>query len=361
MEQRLSAAVIGCGRMGAFTSEGVRRFAPACWFPLAHAEAIAAHPGLSLVALSDTNPDMLRQAAEKYAVADTFEDPLMLLQKVRPSLVGIATRTVGRADLIAAAIANGVRALHVEKPLCNSVSELAALQRLLAATDVYLTYGTVRRFFQIYRRALALCESEVYGTLREIRVNLGGASLFWTHPHAIDLILFAAGARQVTGVQAHLAEVEFGASRSEILSDPRVVNASVHFDDGVAGHITQGLGADLVLSCTGGEIAVMADGASIECYQVPEGKAYPVRQALAASGDDAAPGGTLAPVSQLVACLEGQAAAIEANATVKRDVLRGQEIALTLVQSHLENARIIAPGAVDPELVVHAMTGGRHA
>ncbi len=38
----ISAAVIGCGRMGAFTSEGVRRHAPRAWLPLAHAEAIGA-------------------------------------------------------------------------------------------------------------------------------------------------------------------------------------------------------------------------------------------------------------------------------------------------------------------------------
>ena len=46
-----AGAVVGCGRMGAFPSDVIRRFAPACWLPLGHCEAMSAHPDIELKAL----------------------------------------------------------------------------------------------------------------------------------------------------------------------------------------------------------------------------------------------------------------------------------------------------------------------
>lgn len=360
--ERLNAAVIGCGRMGAFTSEDVKRHAPACWFPLNHAEAIAANPALRLAAVCDVDAAAVQRAAQAHAVPATFTDPNRLLEEIRPAVLGIATRTIGRADLIERAVASGTRALHVEKPLCNSVAELASLRACLGRPDVFATYGAIRRFFPIYRRARALAESGTYGALREIRVQMGSAALYWTHAHSIDLMLFSAGERRPIGVQARLAEVERGDAAADIQSDPRVIAATVHFEDGVTGHVTQALGADLVFSCSEGEIEVRADGHALEVYAARDGSPYPTRERLGDGGNHGGePGGTLAPVSQLVACLQGDAAAIAANAVVKRDILLGQQIAFAIVQSHLEGSRIVPADALDDTMFIHARTGGRHA
>ena len=45
----MKAGVIGCGRMGAFTSKGVIKHAPDCWFPLSHIESFIAHPKIELI------------------------------------------------------------------------------------------------------------------------------------------------------------------------------------------------------------------------------------------------------------------------------------------------------------------------
>lgn len=359
MEQQLIAAVIGCGRMGAFTSDSVRTFAPACWLPLSHAEAIKSHPRLALKALSDIDPGMLTQAVEKYQVEQHFSKPLDLLNEIRPALVGIATRTIGRADLMLSAIAAGTRAIHAEKPLCNSVSELNALRTVLEREDVFVTYGAIRRFLGIYQRARALADSGQYGALREIRVNLGSAPLFWTHPHSIDLLLFGAGNRRAVGVQAYLADVVSETSRIRIESDPRVITASIYFEDGVVGHITQALGSDFVLSCENAEIVVRADGSDMGIYSVGEGIYPTMKPQLDVATQEI--GGTLAPISQLVACIDGDLDSIAKNAIVKRDILAGQQIAFAMLQSHLEGSRIISLFDVDPEIVILARTGGRHA
>lgn len=347
--------------MGAFTSESVRCHAPACWLPLSHADAIRQHPRTRLAALCDVDPDAVRRAGAAHGVEALYTNPRLLLDEVRPRLAAIATRTMGRAVLIADALAAGARALHVEKPLCNGVHELRELRTVLSADTVYVTYGAVRRHFPIYRRARELADSGDYGALREIRVALGRGQLFWTHPHAVDLILFAAGARRMAGVQARLADVRSRASRFAVESDPLVVGATLHFDDGVAGHITQALGADLVLSCADAEIAVRADGLALDVYAARAGSPYPSLEPLAGPSGDAGPCGTLAPIAHLAACLDEDPAAIAANRIVKRDVLRGQQVLFAMLQSHLEGSRIVEPEAADEAIFIEAITGGRHA
>lgn len=356
---KLVGAVIGCGRMGAFTSDSVRRNAPAFWFPLSHAEAMQEHDGIELAALCDMDGGTLARAAQTYGVTRNFTDPAQLLHEVRPHVLGIATRTLGRAELILAALNGGTRALHVEKPLCNSVSELSRLSNAFAGSNVFVTYGALRRHFDVYRHALDLALSGTYGTLREVRVNLGSASLYWTHAHSIDLILFSGAGRKVLGAQARLANVTMDGPCT-IDSDPTILSASIHFEDGLVGHITQALGSDLILSCSGGEIGVRGNGGRLELYASKDG-GYPVAFDLEASTSPARREGTLSPMTQLVSCLAGNPKAIADNVIVKQDILAGQAIAFSFIQSHLEGSRIVDPAALDGNLTIWARTDGRYA
>src|SRR5437016_2023510 len=126
---RLKAAVIGCGRMGAFTNPRVRQYAPPFWMPLSHAEAMAAQPELSLMALCDSNAEQLARAQKEHGVSKGYSAYRKLIDEVKPDVLGIATRTRERPAIIEQALASGVRALHVEKPLCNSVAQLSRLEK----------------------------------------------------------------------------------------------------------------------------------------------------------------------------------------------------------------------------------------
>jgi scyllo-inositol 2-dehydrogenase (NAD+) len=357
----LDAAVVGCGRMGAFTSAAVQKFAPSCWRPLAHAEAIRSHPALRLAALADNEPQALDRAALHYGIERRYLDPRRLFDEVRPALAGIATRTIGRAAILTHAVAAGTRALHIEKPLCNTMAELSQLESLFDRDDVFATYGTIRRLLRPYRGAFAGAASGRWGELREVQVNLGRGALYWTHPHSVDLLLAATAGRDVQAVQARLSGVERGAHALEIDSDPVIESASVWFDGGIEGRITRSPGSDLVLACADAQIAVEADGRSASLY-APEGDdPYPTRRPLACDGVPDGPGGTLAPLSQLVACLQGNAAAQAANATVRNDILRGQRILFAFVQSHAQGGRAVTLDDVDPGWAVLARSGNRYA
>ncbi|WP_439567631.1 Gfo/Idh/MocA family protein [Sphingopyxis sp.] len=355
------AAVIGCGRMGAFTSPAVREYAPACWFPLAHAEAVQAHGDLELAALCDPSAEGLARAQAHYGVARGYADHLSLLKAEELDLVTVATRTIGRAGIIADCFDVGVRALHIEKPLCSSVAELRRIEAMEAGGDLFLTYGTVRRFFPIYRHAVTLASGGDYGALREIRATLGQGALYWTHPHAVDLILMAAGGRRVEAVQARLAGVERAAGAMTIKTDPVIEAATIWFEDGVAGHIGRSPGMDLVLSCQSAELTVLNDGHGLAISDYSGANPYPDRQSVTVGFDPEAPAGTLAPIRELVACLDGDATARRSNAANRRAILTGQHILFAMVQSHLESARPVALDAVDPAIVIEARTGGNNA
>lgn len=356
----IEAAVIGCGRMGAFTSGAVRLFAPECWFPLSHAEAIGAEPRIRLAAMCDADPAQLERARAAFGVPAGFTDAGVLAQAVRPQLASVATRTIGRAGIIETLYAAGTRAFHLEKPLCNSVAELGNLQRILGESGVHATFGAVRRNFHIYRHAVRLARSGEFGPLLEVRANFGVGALYWVHPHAIDLILLAAEGSSVVGVDAKLGALEL--AQSTVTNDPVVESATIWFADGVAGHIGRGPGLDFVLSCRDGEIIVRADGRTLEIAaqrgEDPylERSSYPVGS-IPAQGSQ----GTLASITQLADCLEGDPAAQAANAHTKRDILVGQAIAFACVQSHWEGSRIVTLDAIDPEMQILAQTGGNFA
>jgi predicted dehydrogenase len=185
--------------------------------------------------------------------------------------------------------------------------------------------------------------------------------LYWTHPHSVDLILYIAGERRVAAVQARLANVVNGDARLAISSDPVVESASIYFEGGLAGHITQAAGSDLVLSCSEAEITVESDGRGI-CIAAARGEdPYLSRTAYDGLSETPAEEGTLAPVSHLAGCLSGDPDQIPISASSKAHMLEGQRILFAMVQSHLENSRPVKLADIDPALTIEAKTGENFA
>ena len=143
----MDAAVIGCGRMGAFTSEGVRKFAPECWFPLAHAEAIEAADGLDLVALCDPSEEGLARAAERCQIAENagVEGSVVVgkLLESKDAAIGFDAQTETYTDLVKAGYARRIltvpaadNTLRLLPPLNITDDEIAeAVTRLDHAAD----------------------------------------------------------------------------------------------------------------------------------------------------------------------------------------------------------------------------------
>lgn len=360
MTNAFKGGVIGCGRMGAFTSEIMRKHALSCWHPLNHAEAMRLHPHIDLAALCDIDRETLTTAGKVHGVDRLYRDPDSMLAEEKPDIIAIATRTIGRAELIEKAIGSGVRAIHTEKPLCNTVAEVERLAGYLSDPDLFVTFGTIRRFFPLFEQARELAHSGQYGAVREIRVALGPGALYWSHPHSIDLILFLVGDRVLEGVQARLSGVEL--DRSTVISDPIVDSATLYFSEGVIGHITRAIGYSFTITCENAEIIVARDGDSLSILACPKGDIYPELTPYPHPRTNLGPGGSYGPIAMLASCLLGDSAAVGQNAVVKEDIILGQRIAFAMVQSHREGSRILLPKDVDDNLAVLARSGsGLHA
>ena len=363
--QTLSAAVIGCGRMGVFTSTNMRAYSPAFWFPLAHAEAFAEAEGVDLTALCDPSQEALLHAGEHYGVTRRHTDHGAMLAGGAPDLAGIATRTLGRAAIIEDCITAGTRALHIEKPLCNSPEELDRLEPLLSRQDVFATLGALRRHLAPYREVMARARSGMFGALRAAYCEFGESPLFWTHPHAVDLILMAAGGARVEAVEARLGPVTREGAR--VINDPAVLSADIWFEGGFSGHITRLPGTDFRLACENGQFAVLNNGHQLwqkgrkaderAASGNPAGADPYPQPTLIDLPDTGGPRGALPAIGQLVAALRGDPKARSENAAIKRDIITGQRILFAIVQSHLEGGAPVAPDAIDPDMFIEARTG----
>ena len=239
---KLRAAVIGCGRMGAFTSQNVKDFAPDCWFPLSHIEALQSCPQVEIVAVSDMNQDLLRQVQDSYDISTTYDDPLEMLANHKIDLLCIATRTKGRAALIEAAYKSGITAFHIEKPLCNSVAELASLSEIFAEDDVFVTYGTIRRLLPAYEKAKQMLLAGEIGELKSILIEHDSGMLFWSHPHSIDLCLYYASDKVPHKIMADFDEVQVNKAHNEVENDPCLTAALITFKQNIAAQITAASG-----------------------------------------------------------------------------------------------------------------------
>lgn len=354
------AAVVGCGRMGAFTSENVLRYAPKCWFPLSHCESAIAHGGIEIAALADSDNDILQKAAKHYGVTRTYGDLSTLLSENALDLLCLATRTPGRAGMIAKAFNSGVRAIHAEKPLCNTTQELDALSALFAREDFHFTWGAIRRHLPAYKQALELVSSSEYGKLVEIRVNFGSSPLYWSHAHAFDLLTFIAQERKLQSLHAKLRSFQTTTGKTLCIeTDPIIEYCVVEFEDGVNGFITQSLGADLVMTCEQGEISVFDDGARMNVRHYKQGS-YPEFTEVPII-PTSAPTGSLAPISMLCDCLDGVSESIMEVRDIKRDVIQAQRMMFASVLSHAEGGRKVANLLDMPEIEIRALTNGRPA
>ena len=259
----LSAAVIGCGRMGAFTRPEVAAAVPPGWLPLSHADAIDATPGLRLDALCDPDADALRRAGARHATARLFTDVGTMLRDARPQIVTIATRMPARREIFEAAAHGGVLGIHCEKPFARSIDEADLFADLLTRNVIAFSYGATRRYHAIYRRAAAMIAHGAIGELREIVVGFGAGRLLWTHAHSIDLFLFLGGCDDIDWVQAELA-TDMPPHGDEIDSDPLVRTAIIRLANGANGVICDLGGCDTLIAGSTGTIRIAADGASLE-------------------------------------------------------------------------------------------------
>lgn len=351
---RLRVGLVGAGRMGARTDDKTRAIVPAGWLPLSHAEAIEADQQLELVAICDTNEDQARSAAQRYGVARVFRDYREMITEMTPDLLAVATRTSGRCEILEFAATHGVRGIHVEKPLSNSMEDARRALTAVRQHGVKLTYGAGRRYMGAYRKAKQMVSDGAIGTLAEIRISFGRTLLMWNHPHSVDLILYFSDSCQVLDIHASCQIPDGSASGLTIDADPMVEWGVVHFANGVTGLISSASGFTVDLAGERGILSIVGDGAYLELRQIaPSGYlAAPIRVEFV-------PGlsGTQQTFRELAAAVRGEPGLVMSV----DELLQSQAILLSLARSSMLCGAGVSLTALDERFTVTGRWGEKYA
>jgi len=262
MTAALRVALVGCGRIGMRTPDRLRETVPPGWIPVAHAEAVRSTPGLELVAACDQLPEVAQRAGQELGVT-AFTDYRRMIERERPDIVSIATRTQGRCDIVEFAAAAKVRGLHIEKPLGSSPADCRRAMAALEKAGAVLTYGATRRWMEVFQQAKRRAEGGEIGALQQLTIEFGRAALLWTHAHSFDLIAWFGSGQGAASVQASCRIEPAAVQGRTIDADPLVEGALVGFEAGLNAAITGAGGLTVRLSGERGTLAIEADGARL--------------------------------------------------------------------------------------------------
>ncbi|MFD4958847.1 Gfo/Idh/MocA family protein [Microbacterium sp. NPDC058389] len=152
-----------------------------------HARAWARATGVDLIAVADPTEQLAAELAEEHG-ARAFGDAEAMLAELRPEFVSVCTPPAVRLEVVRAAIAAGVRAIHVEKPMATSYADAKTMVADAEAAGVQLTVNLQRRFEPVYRHTVQRIREGAIGEIVSIEgycPNLGD----WGS-HIVDLILF---------------------------------------------------------------------------------------------------------------------------------------------------------------------------
>lgn len=354
MNRKLRVALVGCGRMGAFTTDRTRNLIPDIFFPLSHTEAVEAHPGLELVAACDVDRSKAQEAVDKFGSpgATAWSDASEMLASVDIDILSVATRTSERPHLVAEGVRHGVKGIHSEKPFSTLLRETEDVISLIKDRGAHLTYGTLRRFMAPYRKAKELLLAGEIGDLKEISIAHGYKELLlWSHPHSVDLLLYFADAEPVS-VNAICDFGDTAVSSDLVDCDPKVDFARVTFRNGVHGIITSGTGASVILSGSEGVIRIHSNGEKVEISKKSTVGKPSFKQSVEV---DIAPAnsGTLQALSELHDSILG----IGPTSMRPDDVLMNQRVLWSIVGSALDAGRTFGIDSANLDMKITGRMG----
>jgi predicted dehydrogenase len=180
--------LIGCGPRGRQHALGL----------LANRERFA------LTAVCDLDAGRAASLADELGVVRSYTAPETMLTAETPDALCFATPCLVRLPLVELAVAHGVRAIAMEKPLAPSLTEARRIVDLCAAAGVKSVVCHQLRHAAHWQRARAVVESGGIGAVRSVHAT-GRPSMLRVGTHLVDLALWLAGAERASWVVGQAA------------------------------------------------------------------------------------------------------------------------------------------------------------
>ncbi len=226
-------ALLGCGGRGR-----------------AAAGAYQAHPRTQLAALCDLDPKRLNALGDVLGVSARFADLDEMIDKTRPDIVIVPTRTDLHAELCLRVLEHGVH-IEVEKPICAELAEADAVMAKARARGVRVAVHHQSRV-DAPIRALARAIEE--GKIGQVRYGYascqglhGGYGLLYIGTHLLNnLIKFTGPCRSVsaiglTGGRPMAPQDVYASADGMGIAAGERLTATLHFDNGVSATLLQHL------------------------------------------------------------------------------------------------------------------------
>jgi len=335
----LRAAIIGCGRMGGTIDDEVAQDSGVL-LPYGHAPAYLAAAGVELAAAVDVDAARLQAFADRFHIAGRYADHRAMLREVRPDIVSVTTRAVGRAAVVLELIAAGVPAVYCEKALACSLAEADALAEACRRSGAAFNIGTSRRYDPGYRTARERIAAGGIGQPRLV-VAYAPGELLHTHSHTVDTILYLLGDPPVEEVQGEVGGADAGAPDRRLPADPPVRWAQIRCAGGARGVILPAPGryefevvgtAGAILAYNNGRAATWA--LRLPAAEPPAG-GRAVWEMVPFPQHDRSMSATLRAVTEL-------AEAVRSGAPTSGGIevaLRQTEVCVAIAESHLQGGR----------------------
>ncbi|MDH3298804.1 MAG: bi-domain-containing oxidoreductase, partial [Gemmatimonadota bacterium] len=217
-----------------------------------------------------------KHAAEKFGFRYATTEETQVLGDDAVALVAIATRHGSHGGQVVRSLEAG-KHVFVEKPLCLTVDELAAIVRALAARpDQQLTVGFNRRFAPLAQYLRAFREDAGEPALITYRVNAGALPKdHWVHDpdvgggrilgevcHFVDFASYVAG--------AHPSRVTATGVRDRGRYRDDNVQIGLEFEDGSSASISYAASGDRVMGKERCEVFAGSGAALLDDFRIVE-------------------------------------------------------------------------------------------
>jgi predicted dehydrogenase len=181
--------IIGTGRIASSIQDEVEHLPLMMLLPYSHAGAYAAIPSTRMVAAADTNADRLGEFATRWNVDKAYADYRTMLDYEGLDIVSICTPTSTHVTIAKNAIAAGVRAIFLEKPIAQNLADADSIIDAAQRAGTRVAVNHFRTYDPYYRRVRQLIADGAIGDLHSITVHWAEGMLFGG-THLFDTLRF---------------------------------------------------------------------------------------------------------------------------------------------------------------------------
>jgi len=207
------AAIIGCGRIGAFFD------APASDSVLTHARAYTTHPRTHLCAVMDTDGEKAASAGRIWGCA-YYTDIDDLFHHEKLDIVSVCTPTVNHYSILIDLVRFRPQAVIAEKPLTDKTDLSQEIVNLYASKGIPLFVNYPRRYDPVLQRVRYDILNKKFGAVL-YAVIIYTKGILHNGSHAVDLCHFLFG-------DLHKSIALWG--RYDYSAEDPTISASLSFD-----------------------------------------------------------------------------------------------------------------------------------